>query len=143
MKNSIIGLGILALLAGCGGPEDTDSTTEAVNSTTAAAPEEAAETPAEESADQSAASPASQAPARTTVSGTVDSLALDVSPPIVMMTDDGGTQYVANVAPSAADSVMDTIMGVGSQASLDCKPATKPEGAEPGYSWLDDCKLAN
>ena len=139
MKNSMIALGALALLAGCNGSEEPDPAPEASSTPSAAVTDSAV---AEEGASQ-AETPAPVAMSdRTTVSGTVDSLVLETDPPMVMLTGTDGTKYIGNVAASAADAVTDTIKGVGSKATLDCKPAKSPEGAEPGYTWLDDCKLA-
>ncbi len=141
MHNSKIALAALVMLAGCGGADDAASASP--SETTAPTPAETTTADATDTAsvDQVEAVP-EEASKRTTVSGTVDSLVLETDPPIVMLTAADGTKYIGNVAASAADAVTDAIKGVGSKATLDCKPAKSPEGAEPGYTWLEDCKLA-
>lgn len=141
MNKPIIAITALVLIAGCN--EAAEATTETDTSMASdATAMEAETTSVSDAAYQADEAPQTAASERVTVSGTVDSLVLEVDPPIVMLTSDDGTQYIAGVAPSASDSVAEGTKGVGSQVSLDCKPMPEPEGAEPGYTWLEDCKLA-
>lgn len=138
MKTSSIALAMLALLAaGCSASEEAPAAPEA--STTAASVDEVAPTQASTATPEETEAASN----RTTVSGTVDSLVLETDPPIVMLTGADGKKYIGNVSPAAAASVTAAIEGVDSLATLDCEPAIAPAGAEPGYTWLDDCKLAD
>ena len=141
MNKPILAIAALMLMAGC--TEAAEATSDADNSATSdAGASETKATSLSDADDQASELPAPAASERVTVSGMLDSLVLEMDPPIVMLTGDDGTKYIGNVAASASDSVADGTNGVGSRISLDCKPMPEPEGAEPGYTWLEDCKLA-
>ena len=130
---------LAAVLAGAACSDGGDSSVDADEAVTEAAPAPEAEATAE----ATAVAPAEPADVtRETLSGSVSGIALDMDPAIGDMTTADGRSVAFQIPAENVEAVVDAWGGVGTQLRLDCEKG-EPFTGESGksYDYYQDCRL--
>jgi len=127
-----LAIAVLVLSSACSPAEEGASEVDPSTQDTQAVDQPAATEPVSDLAEDG--------PKRIAVTGTVDEIVLDGEEPMVVVSGEDGSKYLAVTASGQIDAILESTQGVGSQISLDCGVSNLPP--EDGYVWVEECELA-